>query len=28
VQTLSGFKGHRHNQLMGLLRGGSLLAGG
>ena len=28
VQTLRGFKGDRHNQLVGLLRGGSLLAGG
>lgn len=26
VQTLSRFKGDRHNQLVGLLRGGSLLA--
>jgi hypothetical protein len=28
VQTLRGFEGDRHNQLVGLLRGGSLLAAG
>ena len=27
VQTLRGFKGDRHDQLVGLLRRGSLLAG-